>query len=405
MAKTISTLANYAMKAALVLALGAPAIGSVMSSVGSSGENRNLAAWPGIPHSWKEFLAVPGQLDAWVNDHFGMRNELVIMNNRLRFKLYDEFPTIQTARGRNGRIFLASHATTAQPYSAFTAVCGGNSEASPGTAQYFNQMFSDFRARGLQPHVLIVPSAPAVQSADVPEWLVQRCSSADTPVRRFLRDPQLAPDVRAAIYYPLEEIRKIAGDGESVFPKTWFHWNGAGLSEVATLSLQHFWKPGPGTPVKSHEEWLISDISHLFPGIAMSSLITLPNMAEAGIDACHGPDCFSEFAEFKELMKDTSHLHNPAAPPRRLLLISDSYGRLISDWYARYYRDVDHIATNNIPQLKPEQLQRVKDVVFRDAENTDVLILYHDGGAIYNALRFGIEPLHQGSNKLAATAP
>src|SRR5665811_1356679 len=52
----------------------------------TSGENRNLAEFPTL-RSAKEIKVLPRKLDAYVNDRFGLRSQLVHLNSLIRYKL------------------------------------------------------------------------------------------------------------------------------------------------------------------------------------------------------------------------------------------------------------------------------------------------------------------------------
>lgn len=392
-----SAVRAHAAKLGLLAVLFLPiATAALFQGAGPNTENRKLAPPPSLPASWQQFLAVPAQADAWINDHFGMRRSLINLNNWLRFSLFREFPSVQMASGRHGRMFLAAHAANHPPYSAMTNVCGGDAVASPGTVSYFNTLFADFERMGLQPRVMIVPTAPAVHSGDVPRWLAPRCAANDTAPAKVLADPELSPVARERIFYPLQEMRALA-DNENIYPKTWFHWSGSGLGEVAKLSVQHFWglpaQVLPALPTRS--EWRRSDVDHLVPGVDLVSLIVEPDFEAARIKACYGAACFPEFAPYHQYLNDVSRFSNPAAPDRRLLIVSDSFGSKVSGWYARHYRTVEQVATNAVDQLKDEEVESLKRVLLRDPQHTDILFLYHDGGAVYNSMRAGVQRLHK----------
>lgn len=389
-------LRGHAAKFGLLAVLFWPIASTFYEDAVDNTENRHLAPAPVLPASWDAFLALPAQTEAWINDHFGMRATLVEFNNWMRFELFREFPSIQMAAGRNGRLFLAAHGTNVEPYSAATAVCGGKVSASAGTVDYFNQLFADFERMGFQPRLLIVPSAPAVHSGDMPAWLAARCASSKTAVAAVLADPALSPAARAGIFYPLAEARQLAGN-EDMYPKTWFHWAGPALDGIAKLSLEHFWGPlpAPGAPLPTKATWRLSDVNFLFPGVPLTSLIVEPDLAAAHIEACYGPHCFPQFQGMKAGPQDMSRFSNPAAPARRLLIMSDSFGSKVSAWYARYYGKVEQVATNSFDHMSDADLAVVREQLFRDAAHTDVLFLYHDGGAVYNTLKFGMQRLHQ----------
>lgn len=392
----IKWLGGHAGKIALVAALAIPAGVAVMDSAVPNAENRNLSPLPARPASWPAVLAAPAQLNAWVNDHFGFRNDLVRMNNWLRFKLFREFPSIQMAAGRHGRYFLAAHGTNVPPFQAIMNVCGNMGKASPGTAAYMSKMFADFHAMGLQPKLMIVPSTPVVYSQDLPVWLVRQCAAPRTPVSAVLESPELSAEARANIWFPLQEMRDI-GKTASLFPLTWFHWGGPGLDQVARQSITHFWQRplDVAPPLKTRVETVPSDVSHLFTGIDLPSTIIQPDTPASQIKTCYNGTCFPEIAAASAILSDVSRFENPLAPRRRLLIISDSFGAKVSAWYARYYGTVEQFATNNIERLTPEQTLELKTFLFRDPDHTDILFMYHDGGAIYDILKIGLRRLHE----------
>ncbi len=75
------------------------------------------------------------------------------------------------------------------------------------------------------------------------------------------------------------------------------------------------------------------------------------------------------------------------------MIISDSFGIKIAPWYARYYRQVEHMASNRVDLLSPQQMAELKTHLYRDPAGTGVLFLYHDGGAMYDTLRLGTETM------------
>jgi len=120
-----------------------------------------------------------------------------------------------------------------------------------------------------------------------------------------------------------------------------------------------------------------------------------PDFEAAHIKACYGSACFPEFAPYQQYLNDVSRFSNPAAPDRRLLIVSDSFGSKVSGWYTRHYRTVEQIATNAFEQLSDAQIESLKAVLLRDPQHTDILFVYHDGGAVYNAMKAGIQRLHR----------
>lgn len=393
----------HALKIAAIAILALPAIVSLTGGRKGGEENRAMATLPPLPRSAGAAIQAPAAFTAWVNDNFGYREGMIKLNNRVRFALFGEFPNNQLITGQHGRFFLAKHVAKSAPYLAIAHVCGNMASAEPDTVDYFNRMFAEFRAMGLDPHLLIVPSAPVVHSADLPPLLVANCARNDPPVTRVLASPQLDAGALSHIYFPLQELRAIK-DRATLFPKTWFHWTGEGLDEVARLSLAHFWKMEqyPAPPLKTRSFRAKSDVAHLTPGVKLYSQLTEPDLEASGIKACFGAHCMPEMGDTGAVLGDITRFTNPAAPARRLVILSDSFGAKIAPWYARYYREVAQISTNNVGALGPQQIEAIKAKLLNDPAGTDLLFLFHDGSAVHNGLKLGVQRLHTPAPRPAA---
>ncbi|HEX8615050.1 MAG TPA: hypothetical protein VF800_27520 [Telluria sp.] len=389
MASTVlARVGRHSAKICIIVMLAVPALMSVEAI--RMPNDPNLTPLPARPHSAKELVELPPKVTAWVGDHFGFRTGFIEADNILRFHLFHEFPSVQVAYGQHGRYFMAAHAKTVGPYQAMTTVCG-KGKANDTTIPYLNKLFGAFHAAGMDPKLLVVPSAPAVYPEDVPADLVEECTSTNTAAARVLASPELLPEARKSILYPLNEMREIKKSA-TLFPKTWFHWAGEGLDQVARLSLTAFWQtPLDQPPLKIRKYMGNSDLGHMFIGVNLQSELVEPDHGASGIKACFGGDCFPEIAGISRLLGDVSRFQNPNAPKRRLLIISDSFGAKMSQWYARYYGEVEHFCTNHTFQLTPQQAEEMKAFIYRNQADTDILFLYHDGGAMYDVLRNGTQ--------------
>ncbi|MDL2358283.1 MAG: DUF4214 domain-containing protein [Pseudomonadota bacterium] len=394
MAPISNWFSNHGAKCAAIALLALPTILPLLLDTQEINDNRSMAPPPVAPTTWAEFLALPAQADAWVKDHFGFRRELVESNNYLRFKLFHQLPSGQMTAGENGRIFVTAHSNHAAPFSAVVEICEVNKPSLKEFGAYLNVLFNSFEAMGYMPKLMIVPSAPVVQSADLPPWLRDRCKGSDTPMKALLESDYVSDKVKSAIWYPLEQMRARNHDIE-LFPRTWFHWNGPGIEQIAQDSMSKLF-PAVQTAaprLRTHSSVKPSDVAHFFPGIDLPSKVTEPDYAMSGIASCNGTTCYPEFKGFAEQLYDVSRFNNPAAPDRRLLILSDSFGRYIAGWYSRYYRTVEHVAVNNVKDLQPGQLETLKKFVLRQSSNTDVLFVFHDG-ALTGTLRLGLQRFH-----------
>jgi hypothetical protein len=395
MSRFSNWLSQHGAKCATIALLAVPTVLPQFTGSREVNENRKLAPLPILPTTWSEFLALPAQTDAWVKDHFGYRTELVEANNVMRYTVFGEFPSVRVTSGLNNRIFVTAHATAAQPYSAVVEICDVNDKMLKEFGNYLNILFGSFETMGLSPKLMIVPSAPAVHSADLPKWLSKRCSGDVTPVSTLLKSDYIKPSVKSEIHYPLAQMRSRNQDVD-LFPRHWFHWNGPGVEEVAQGSMSRLFPAvqtaAPRLVTRTVERE--SDIHPMFPGIKFNANITEPDYAASKIQSCYGTTCFPEFKGFEEPLYDVSRFHNPAAPDRRLMILSDSFGRYIAGWYTRYYRTVEHVAVNNVRDLQRDQVKVLKEFTLRDPGKTDILFIFHDG-ALSGTMRLGLQRFHR----------
>lgn len=167
-------------------------------------ENRPFASWPAWPRSPGEAFSLPARIEAYFQDHFGLRYQMIVASNRLRYALFGQMPSQQVIEGRNGRLFLTSHQAAA-PFALLDVICGvGVSDAAADKAA---RSITGF-LRGLPevgPRVLlaVIPSSPAIYPEDLPPWRQKQCEAAEPTVARIAS--RLPPDVLGSWAYPLEE--------------------------------------------------------------------------------------------------------------------------------------------------------------------------------------------------------
>jgi hypothetical protein len=378
MANPRTWLGEHAAKILIVALLALPAVFGVVHRDESPIENRMPAVFPARPASWSAALEYPFKLDLWINDHFGFRRQLVRLNSRIRYRLFHQFPTHQVIEGRNGRIFLAAHATAHPPYSAIAVSCGMQFHGASLIAAQLNDFARGYEPLGFDPKMLIVPSAPVLYPEDLPAWLTAQCTPAAAPIPHVLAAPNLAPDTAARLYYPLERMRSLEPKVHAI-PKTWFHWAGVGPRVVAQETVRRFW--GLTQPVAAlavHMEMRDSDIAHLFEGVTLQSEIEVNDYAASGIEACEGPQCFPELSSIANQLIDMSRYRNARAPGRRLVLLTDSYGHYIAGDFAPFFREVVHISTNNFGLLDDTDMATLRQTFLHPEPGEQLLFVYHD---------------------------
>jgi hypothetical protein len=311
---------------------------------------------------------------------------MVVANNRIRHALFGQFPSPQVASGPGGRLFLTTHALGGIPDDAILLACGAlKGPITPAmAAAQMDDMLAAFRARGVDPKVLAVPSSPALHADELPPWLAARCATAVPTLQAVEKARRDDP----AVWIAAAAMQAMKADKE-LYPPTWFHWNGEGLGEIARLSMQRFHgADGAAAPQRILRERTRSDLSFLFPGVRLYSEIAVPDLRQAGISYCVGIACYPELAGMIDTVPDVSRLRNPAPGLRpRLVLISDSFGRFLAPWYARYYSEVIHLCTNGMEQMSERRLAALRAFAVRPGSGDHVLMVYHDVNVINSRLQ------------------
>ena len=191
----------------LISLLSIPSVLSFLDPVNAGRENRYFATLPALPGSRAEWVLYPQALDRWINDHFGLREPLLELNEAFRFKFLGELNSTQATVGNHHRVFLGSHVPGLQnAYSEMLQVCGyGETPFDFGIEVDRNRRaFETLKSRGIEAHLLVVPSAPILYSEDLPVWLRGLCETAPPRARRILDELKEDAWIRPRILYPLQ---------------------------------------------------------------------------------------------------------------------------------------------------------------------------------------------------------
>lgn len=341
-------------------------------------ENRHLADPPAMPAAARDVLKLPAQIDAYLNDHFGLRRGLVSLSNRLRYHVFHEVTSPQLTVGKNGFLFFTSHSAT-DPLSLVNFLCGQGItppwiEQTAGTiGAAVRRMTAQHPASTL----MIVPTKTVLYPEYLPDWLQGQCGKGLPPVPGIVaalgRDPAVAAHVR----YPYDQMMALK-PAFDVFPKENFHWEGEGARRVAEALAEQTFGLGKLADLPSRPGRAPSDIQHFVPGVRLDIHTRIPDYAAAGVSACDGAACFPELGEAAGKLGDVSRYRRNGGAGPRLLLVSDSFGHAIAGYFAQYFGEVWHLSTNNIKLLSDDERRRVKRAAFGAYAPDRVLYLYHD---------------------------
>ena len=155
-------------------------------------ENRVLASRPPMPQDAKAWLAFPAQMDAYVNDHFGLRQSLIAWHNQARYVLLNEAASPQLSVGKDGFLFFNSH-EAAHPRRMSDFLCGQFLRQAGGQAileELAQEVHATMQqALRLHPHTSLafVPTKPILYPENLPAWMQQECAKGTPALPAFLQ--------------------------------------------------------------------------------------------------------------------------------------------------------------------------------------------------------------------------
>ena len=131
-------------------------------------EGRRLAAAPRFPAAWGDWLALPRQVDAYLNDHFGMRQSLIRAHKDLT-KTMLGIGSDTVLVGRDGRLFYLGEDAVRQ-----SAGLVLRDQRVADSVALIAAMANDLARRGIRFLAAAPPNAATVYQGDLPDWAQNR---------------------------------------------------------------------------------------------------------------------------------------------------------------------------------------------------------------------------------------
>ena len=128
-------------------------------------EGRRLAPMPSPPDALAGWAALPGQIDAYLKDHFGLRHTMIQLHKDLTKPMLG-FGGSDVLVGRDGRMFYLGGDAVRQS--------AGHRAARPEGRRIRRTLLADMRdtleRRGIAFLVAVPPSASSIYQDDLPVW-------------------------------------------------------------------------------------------------------------------------------------------------------------------------------------------------------------------------------------------
>src|SRR5574337_260184 len=218
-------------------------------------EGRRLAPPPKPPHSGADLLALPGETEAYLNDHFGLR-QVMIRAHKDMTKTVLGLGSDSVLVGRDGRMFYLGEEAVRQ-----SAGLVLRDQRVSDTLALLNRVNDSLKAQGVRFLVASPPNAATVYEDDMPDWaekgdrrteydLVMQGLKAAGSEAVDLRPVMAAVEPKAAAYYRHDS-----------------HWTPRGAlaayDAIVAADSHRDWRLDPKRVLGPPEEWKGGDLARL----------------------------------------------------------------------------------------------------------------------------------------------
>jgi alginate O-acetyltransferase complex protein AlgJ len=276
-------------------------------------EKRDPAPAPAAPRTLEAALVFPGAVDAYLKDHFGLRQKMIRLEKDLTSFLR---PNQIVVYGKSGRMFALAGDMVMQ-----SAGRVKREDGVAATAKMLATMQSDLAARGIKFLVAMPPNSSTIYPDDLPEW----ARNPGTTTEYDLMLTELgALGVKAIDLRPA--LVAARGDGETYLVND-LHWNVrgaiAGFNAVVEGDGHPDWRIDPATAIGPLATRQGGDIATLL-GVEDSvsektESLTLPTTGET-VNLSNGPE--GRIGAARDM---TDHMIVSGKPGPTILVIGDSF--------------------------------------------------------------------------------
>jgi alginate O-acetyltransferase complex protein AlgJ len=143
-------------------------------------EGRRLAPAPAAPDALEDWAVLPGQVDAYLKDHFGLRHTMIQLHKDLTKPMLG-FGGSDVLVGRDGRMFYLGGQAVRQ-----SAGLVLRDQKLADSANAIARMHDALKKRGIGFLVTVPPSASSIYQDDLPIWAQRRGKTTEYDL--FLQD-------------------------------------------------------------------------------------------------------------------------------------------------------------------------------------------------------------------------
>ncbi len=202
-------------------------------------EGRRLAPTPSAPATLTDWLALPGQVDAFLKDRFGLRHAMISLHKDLTHPVFQKVnPYILT--GRDGRLFYLGNEMVRQS----AGLVLRDQRVSDAVA-LISAMRDALAKRGVGFLVTVPPNSSTIYEDDLPVWAQNK--GRKTEYDLFLED-LAARGVKTVDLRPAMKAVRSEGEAYLMYDA---HWTArgalAGFNAVVEADGRPEWRLDPAT--------------------------------------------------------------------------------------------------------------------------------------------------------------
>jgi hypothetical protein len=212
----------------------------------SEREARKLSTAPAPPQNLREMLALPRQLDAFLGDHFGLREPLVRAHALLRYAVLSP-PDLRVVYGRDKFLFFNGDAMMQQSIGLFL-----RKPDVEKFADFAGGFQARLRAKNIQFLVAVPPNSATIMGAQLPAWAQQAGAVSEYDLMMQALAARLVPAVDLRI--PLRAANAV----QPLYRPADTHWNKLGALLAYNAVVEVLRRP----------DWTI-DPAKVFRGLEM----------------------------------------------------------------------------------------------------------------------------------------
>jgi hypothetical protein len=266
------TLGPVAILAVFALGLLTPAIGMMIGRSGgvAAVELRFPARLPGFPGSIEKLESFPSEMDAFLDDHFGFRSELLGLNSRLHVAL-GASPSPMFLIGKDGWFFQRTMDGVLDQYRGIDRF---SQEELANWVRTMERHQSWLARRGIRLLIAVAPSKHSIYPEYLPDWanVVNEKGRYEQILERL---DEGSPLEMIDLHTPLREAKL----QHRVYHKSDAHWNDLGAHVAYSAIVERIREGFPDVPLVSLDSFDIDWVERPF-GVVTLRLNIADSMPE-----------------------------------------------------------------------------------------------------------------------------